>query len=142
MGERMDPHDRQTVRLLDALADAKRRLQLFAAQLRSRSGVTTVHLEMTFDHSGLPFDSQPQPTMEAYVDAELSRGVSISWWLQLFWRDGWLLCHDVRINETEWQEALVSFPDRLLKSVSEVIVALDEAVSELIAAADREDLDS
>ena len=78
--------------------------------------------------------------MEAYVESTSANDDVICYWLELSWADNrWLVGSRITINrhDDEYQDTLEEFADRCASTVDGVVIELDEAVADLVAAADH-----
>jgi hypothetical protein len=109
----MDTPSEQASRVLSALADTHERITGLARELRSHAEVTRVVHELG------PRNYKSGPVIEAYVDAELRSGRSVSWWLEITWVEQWQVSARILENSAEGQETLRVFQtDQLVLSTA------------------------
>lgn len=126
---------RTTARILDAITAANERLISFSQQLRTRAEVIEVR-------HGMDFRRYSSGTiLEFFVDTELTNGKGLCWWLEVNWNiEKWVMESSVLSNEGNGQETVREFPERIAKTVDDVVMELDEAVSLLTGSIDCLDL--
>jgi len=131
----VDIPSQHAAQLLSALAAVNERLVALANTLRSRPAVAQVLRDVDFRSYGAG-----PPLVEAYVESTCANGDAICYWLELSWADGhWLVGARITINRPheDYQDTLSDFPDRCASTMEGVIAALDEAVTDLVRAADH-----
>lgn len=120
-----------TARILDAITTVNERLISFSQQLRAKAEVAEVRHAVDFRRY------RSGTVLEFYVDAELKSGKGLSWWLEIKWsKEKWVLESSVLLNEGNHQETMREFPERIAKTVDDVVIELDEAASLLTSSID------
>ena len=123
--------------VLEAVAAANEKLIDLAARLRKRPEVRQVvrGLDCRRYASGA--------MLEGYVDAELTAGRALSWWLEVHWGQGaWVIESDVRVVHDAGQDGVQELPTRCAVGLDEFTRELAQAVDALVASADTIDLAS
>ena len=125
----MDAESRESTRVLEAIAKCNEQFIALSHWLRSSGykGVT----------QGVDCRAYETGTMlEAYVEAELSDGRIICWWLDISWNQAsWRIASSVVLNNDDGQEVLKSFPDKTPITLSDFVDQLQEASSDLVGQA-------
>ncbi|MGH9117574.1 MAG: hypothetical protein ACRD0A_06765 [Acidimicrobiales bacterium] len=79
--------------------------------------------------------------VECYVDAELTSGNAVGFWLEFRYRDGeWIIESSVRRNTIHGQDELRELPTRLAVSDDEFASELDAAATMLVMSSTSLDL--
>ena len=77
------------------------------------------------------------PVIEFYVYAVLKNGRNLCWCLEIEWNEEkWIIDSPVVFNKEGEQETFREFPERIVKSVDEVVAELNEATTALVASTD------
>lgn len=106
-------------RVLSALASLNKSLTVLAKRLRSAPGVTKTSHGM--DVHRLPDGIY----LDAYVEAELTSGNTLIWWLETHDSGGaWIVTPEVRIQTDQGQD--------LVRSLTETAVSSDELPETLV----------
>jgi len=121
----------QEVMLLRAIAMAHERLNALAEKMRTSRTVTTTRSEVDvrdYD-SGL--------CVEIYLDAEMSNGEALTWWMDLTWNaHSWVATASLRRTDDSGQTAIRKSTPRPCRNVSEVVEALHALSGELVSWSD------
>jgi hypothetical protein len=134
MGERAFDHDsREASLVLETLASGAERFIALSRVLQSRTGVASVTCESPFRYF------RNGPVLALYVDAELDSGSGICWWLELHWPGHWQVQYRITTNDDQGWDVLREYPVAVAGSISEVVRALEDAVSTLICNAESID---
>lgn len=122
--------------IIALLGDVSSKMRTLADSLRSRGQVTRV------DRTCDPRNGDAGPSVEWFVDAELSNGEALSWHLLVYWSEnGWIIESEVRrvhaagsdleiqletqrAGHEELSDALLAAADELVATVA--YVGLDE----------------
>jgi hypothetical protein len=122
---------RPLVVLLVLLGEVSRSLRGLAEVLRRREGVKLVDRRCELE-TGVH-----GPSVEWYVDAELSSGEALSWRLLLYWKDGeWIIESDVRRVHPLGSDSEVELPSRFALD-EDLDAELRSATSQLVETASR-----
>jgi hypothetical protein len=137
----MDEASQNAAVLLKTILHVRSTLHLLAEHLDSRPQVVRVVEAFDIGHVGMPMNEPTAAFIESYIDAELRNGHWVSCFVQLYWDTAqWTLEHSVRANRTDEQEYLIEFPDVQTRSLDVIIVALEQAGSEVASAIKALDL--
>jgi hypothetical protein len=71
--------------------------------------------------------------IECYLDAELSSGNCLGWWLEFRWNEGsWLIESSVQLNTSAGQDEILGLPARFAVDDEELVTELDQASVALV----------
>ena len=111
---------------LSAIARASEALADFAEGLRSESAVVEMRRGVDIR------EYRTGAMVEMFVDAELSCGLGLVWWLDITWGDEWTIRPTVRLSTSEGEEC-VSLAERFAVDDVEMASELAGAVRDLLA---------
>lgn len=121
--------------LVELFARVAGRLNGLAKDLRSHPAVTRV------DTGFWPRCYVDGSVVECYVDAELTSGNAVGFWLEFRYRDGeWLIESSVRQNTALGQDELRELPTRFATDDEEFADELEAAVAMLVESSSSVDL--
>ena len=123
--------------VVDLFARVANRLNDLAKELRSHPAVT--HVDTGF----WPRSYEDGSTVECYVDAELTSGNAVGFWLEFRYRDGeWIIESSVRQNTALGQDELRGLPTRYATDGDDFFAELESAVALLVGNSSSLDLAS
>ena len=121
--------------MISALAELDARFSELAADLRKNPAVLVTSARLT------PRSYTSGDRVECYVDAELTSGNTVGFWLEFGNSTGyWIIESSIRINRDEGEDELVSLANRYAVEVDELIVEARSATDAIFNAAQDLDL--
>ena len=75
-------------------------------------------------------DYRTGPRLEAYIDAELTDGVALTWWLDLDWSsEAWIINASIILTTDQGRDPLMEYPEKEVSSAFELEAELDQIFS-------------
>ena len=123
--------------LISSLAVLAQRLNELSVAVKSSPAARLVRSSIT------PRRLADGDRVECYVDAELTSGTAVGWWLEFWFSDGsWRIESSVRYNTENGEEELIGLPTRFAVDDEELIGELDGASRALVETLGNVDLEN
>ena len=143
----MDQSSNIAIEMLAALSNVEKRMRDIRSHLCAQPSVVTT--TVLISHSRLRMihpDNLSFPAFHAYTDATLKSGDSLSWnvELELYDERAWHVLHSVEIarEHAEYPEKLIAFPDISCTTFPDLLEAIDQSLTSLVASAHAMNFDA